>query len=52
MNKQTLCSFILLFTGVLSAQNALKSDKLYEDQPPLEIKLGYSNKELNRNTDD
>ena len=52
MNKQTLCSFILLFTGVLSAQNALKSDKLYEDQTPLEIKLGYSNKELNRNTDD
>jgi len=52
MNKQTLCSFILLLTGVLSAQNVLKSDELYKDQTPLEIKLGYSNKDLNRNTDD
>ncbi len=52
MNKQTLCTFILLFTGLLSAQNALKSDELYKNQSPLEIKLGYSNKDLNRNTDD
>ena len=52
MNKQKICSFILLITGILSAQNALKSDKLYEDQIPLEIKLSYSNKDLNRNTDD
>jgi hypothetical protein len=41
-----------LSTGILSAQNVLKSDKLYKDQNPLEIKLGYSNKDLNRNTDD
>jgi hypothetical protein len=41
-----------LITGILSAQNAQKSDELYKDQTPLEIKLGYSNKDLNRNTDD
>ena len=52
MNKQKICSFILLITGMLSAQNAQKSDELYKDQTPLEIKLGYSNKDLNRNTDD
>ena len=52
MNKQKICSFILLITGILSAQNAQKSDELYKDQTPLEIKLGYSNKDLNRNTDD
>jgi hypothetical protein len=52
MNKQALCSFILLFTGLLSGQNTQKSDELYKDQTPLEIKLGYSNKDLNRNTDD
>jgi hypothetical protein len=52
MNKQALCSFILLLTGILSAQNDLKSDELYKNQSPLEIKLGYSNKDLNRNTDD
>ncbi|MDG1762005.1 MAG: hypothetical protein P8H38_01975 [Flavobacteriaceae bacterium] len=52
MNKQKIFSFILLITGILSAQNAQKSDELYKDQTPLEIKLGYSNKDLNRNTDD
>jgi len=52
MNKQAICSIILLITGVLSGQNELKSDQLYKDQTPLEIKLGYSNNDLNRNTND
>jgi len=52
MNKQAICSIILFTTGVLSGQNELKSDQLYMDQTPLEIKLGYSNKDLNINTND
>ena len=52
MNKQAICAIILLITGVLFGQNELKSDKLYKDQTPLEIKLGYSNNDLNRNTND
>jgi hypothetical protein len=52
MNKQTITIFILLLTGILTGQNVQKSDKLFEDQTPMEIKLGYSNKDLNRNTDD
>jgi len=34
------------------AQKAQKSDRLFEDQSPLQIKLNYSNKEMNRKTDD
>lgn len=52
MNKQAICAIILLITGVLFGQNELKSDKLYKDQTPLEIKLRYSNNDLNRNTND
>ena len=52
MNKQAICAIILLITGVIFGQNELKSDKLYKDQTPLEIKLGYSNNDLNRNTND
>ncbi|MBF12111.1 MAG: hypothetical protein CMC63_07965 [Flavobacteriaceae bacterium] len=52
MKKQALFSFILLLSTIISAQNPLKSDLLYADQSPLEIKLSYSNKEMDRNTDD
>ena len=52
VNKQAICAIILLITGILSGQNELKSNQLYKDQTPLEIKLGYSNKDLNRNTND
>ena len=52
MKKQTITSFILLVSFLVSAQNQLKSDLLYVDQTPLEIKLSYSNKEMNAKTDD
>ena len=52
MKKQALFSFILLLSTIISAQKPLKSDLLYADQSPLEIKLSYSNKEMDRNTDD
>jgi hypothetical protein len=52
MNKQTLSSIIFLMAGILTAQNELTSDQLYKDQTPLEIKLGYSNKDLNKDTND
>lgn len=52
MNKQAFLSFILMFTTVVSAQIELKSDKLFQDQTPLKIKLSYSNKDLNKNTND
>ena len=52
MNKQTITAFILFLTAMLHAQNAQKSDKLFEDQSPMELKLSYSNKDLNKNTDD
>ena len=52
MKKQAITSFILLVSFLVSAQNQLKSDLLYVDQTPLEIKLSYSNKEMNAKTDD
>ena len=52
MKKQAITSFILLVSFLVSAQNQLKSDLLYADQTPLEIKLSYSNKEMNAKTDD
>ena len=52
MNKKTLSSIIFLMAGILTAQNELTSDQLYKDQTPLEIKLGYSNKDLNKDTND
>ena len=36
----------------LSAQISLSSDRLYEDNFPLKIKLGYSNKQMNKKTND
>ena len=42
--------FLLSFT--VSAQKALKSDALFSDQTPVEIKLGYSNKMMNKKTND
>ena len=47
MKKQAIASFILLVSFLVSAQNQLKSDLLYADQTPLEIKLSYSNKKMN-----
>ena len=52
MKKQAITSFILVVSFLVSAQNQLKSDLLYADQTPLEIKLSYSNKEMNAKTDD
>ena len=52
MKKQVLSLFIVLLSAIISAQKPLKSDLLYSDQSPLEIKLSYSNKEMNQKTDD
>jgi hypothetical protein len=52
MNKQTISIIILLLSTFIHAQKDLKSDLLFSDQTPLEIKLGYSNKNLDRKTDD
>jgi len=52
MNKQTFSIIISLFCATLNAQIELKSDQLYSNQDPLELKIGYSNKELNKDTND
>ena len=52
MKKQALLPIIFLISIITSAQNVLKSDALYADQTPMEIKLSYSNKEVNKNTND
>ena len=49
MKKQALLTIIFLISIITSAQNVLKSDALYADQTPMEIKLSYSNKEVNKN---
>ncbi len=51
MNKQNISIIILLLSAFVHAQKDLKSDLLFSDQTPLEIKLGYSNKDLDRKTD-
>ena len=52
MKKQALLPIIFLMSLFISAQNALKSDALYADQTPMDIKLSYSNKDVNKNTND
>ena len=46
----SIAIFLLSFS--ISAQKALKSDALFSDQTPVEIKLGYSNKMMNKKTND
>ena len=45
-------TIFILFNNVLRAQNFLKYDSLFSDQKPLKIRLNYSNKNLNKNTND
>ena len=52
MIKQTIFSILFLASLTLSAQISLSSDRLYEDNLPLKIKLGYSNKKMNKKTND
>mgnify|MGYP001356562008 CR=1 FL=1 len=52
MKKQVISMIILLISFVGFSQKAMKSDALFSDQTPLEIKLGYSNKDMNRKTND
>lgn len=52
MKNQRLLQLIFLLSSMAFAQKAQKSDRLFEDQSPLHIKLNYSNKEMNRKTDD
>jgi len=52
MKNQRLLQLIFLLSSMAFAQKAQKSDRLFEDQSPLQIKLNYSNKEMNRKTDD
>ena len=52
MKNQVLLSIIFLISTFVSAQNVLKSDALYADQTPMDIKLSYSNKDVNKKTND
>ena len=52
MNKQALLLIIFLMSIFVGAQTSLKSDALYADQTPMDIKLSYSNKDVNKNTND
>jgi len=52
MKRQVISGIILFISFIGTAQKDLKSDALFADQTPLEIKLSYSNKDMNRNTND
>ncbi len=52
MKKQGIFFFILMTVFWATAQKPLKSDELFADQAPLNIKLSYSNKEVNSKTND
>lgn len=52
MNRTLPITLALLCTGLLLGQIEQPSDQLFKEQAPLEIKLSYSNKELNKNTND
>ena len=52
MKNQRLFLLIFFISNLVVAQKAQKSDLLFEEQTPLQIKLNYSNKDMNRNTDD
>lgn len=52
MNKQMFFWLGLFMTTALCAQVEQKSDKLFQDQTPLKIKLSYSNNVIRLETDD
>jgi len=52
MKNLLFSTSIFLLSLSVSAQKTLKSDALFSDQIPVEIKLGYSNKEMNKKTND
>ena len=52
MKNLLFSTSIFLLSFSVSAQKMLKSDALFSDQIPVEIKLGYSNKEMNKKTND
>ena len=45
-------AIFILFNSALRAQQVFKQDSLYSNKKPLKIKLDYSNKNLNKNTND
>ena len=45
-------TIFFLLNNVLRAQKVFTYDSLFSDQKPLKIKLNYSNKNLNKNTND
>lgn len=52
MKNHAILFLTLLICSLTQAQKALKSDLLYSDQSPMEIKLNYSNKNVKKNTTD
>ncbi|MBN09777.1 MAG: hypothetical protein CMC79_05355 [Flavobacteriaceae bacterium] len=52
MNKQVNLLLILLISVFSYSQDTSKYTDLFRDEEPLKIKLKYSNKELNKNTND
>jgi uncharacterized protein YxeA len=52
MIKQALFSILFSASLIVNAQISQTSDKLYEDNSFLKIKMSYSNKEMNKKTND
>ena len=52
MKNQVILFQFLFICSFAFGQNALKSDLLYADQTPMEIKLNYSNKNVKKKTND
>ena len=52
MKNKAILFLTLFICSLTQAQKVLKSDLLYSDQSPMEIKLNYSNKNVKKNTTD
>ena len=52
MKNKAILFLTLFICSLTQAQKVMKSDLLYSDQSPMEIKLNYSNKNVKKNTTD
>ena len=52
MKKQVFFILSFIFSFQIFAQDTESSNSLFEDQTPLKVKINYSNKEMNKKTND
>ena len=52
MKKQVFFILSFIFSFQIFAQDTESTNSLFEDQTPLKVKINYSNKEMNKKTND